>query len=66
MCWRSAGFHGLAMGGADVNVAPSVPIGEGTLVGARSSVFGDLPAWQVCVGTPAKPVKARVLGPDDY
>ena len=54
------------MGGADVTVAPSVPIGEGTLVGARSSVFGDLPAWQVCVGTPAKPVKARVLGPDDY
>jgi len=42
---------------ADVFVGPGVTIGEGCVVGARSSVFGDLPAWHVCVGTPARPVR---------
>lgn len=46
---------------ADVFVGPGVTIGEGTVVGARSSVFTDLPAWKVCVGTPARPVGDRVL-----
>jgi putative colanic acid biosynthesis acetyltransferase WcaF len=44
---------------ADVFVAPGVTVGEGAVVGARSSVFGDLPAWQVCYGTPARPVRER-------
>jgi putative colanic acid biosynthesis acetyltransferase WcaF len=44
---------------ADVFVAPGVTIGEGCVVGARSAVFGDLPAWTVCVGSPARPVKPR-------
>lgn len=44
---------------ADVFVAPGVSIGDETIVGARSSVFGDLPAKMVCFGTPAKPVKDR-------
>ncbi len=48
---------------ADVFVAPSVRIGRGTVVGARSSVFKDLPPWKVCAGTPAKPIKDRVLTP---
>lgn len=43
----------------DVFVAPGVSIGRGTLVGARSSVFKDLPSGMICVGTPAAPVKAR-------
>jgi putative colanic acid biosynthesis acetyltransferase WcaF len=46
---------------ADVFVGPGVAIGPGTVVGARSSVFGDLPAWKVCVGSPARPVKDRRL-----
>jgi len=46
---------------ADVFVAPGVTIGEGAVAGARSSVFSDLPAWKVCVGSPARPVKDRVL-----
>jgi putative colanic acid biosynthesis acetyltransferase WcaF len=46
---------------ADVFVAPGVSIGDGTVVGARSSVFGDLPEWKVCVGTPARPVSDRVI-----
>lgn len=46
---------------ADVFVGPGVTIGDGTVVGARSSVFGDLPAWKVCVGTPARPVGERKI-----
>jgi len=46
---------------ADVFVGPGVTIGEGAVVGARSGVFGDLPAWKVCVGTPARPVRDRCL-----
>lgn len=46
---------------ADVFVGPGVTIGEGTVVGARSSVFSDLPAWKVCVGNPAKPTRDRVI-----
>lgn len=46
---------------ADVFVGPGVTIGEGTVVGARSSVFKDLPPWQVCVGNPARPVRPRTL-----
>lgn len=44
---------------ADVFVGPGVSIGDGTVVGARSSVFSDLPAWQVCTGTPARAVRPR-------
>lgn len=46
---------------ADVFVGPGVTVGQGAVVGARSSVFSDLPAWKVCVGNPAKPVKDRVI-----
>ena len=46
---------------ADVFVGPGVTIGDGCVVGARSSVFGDLPDWTVCVGSPAKPIKQREL-----
>ena len=46
---------------ADVFIAPGVTIGEGTVVGARSSVFHDLPPWKVCYGNPAKVIKDRVL-----
>ena len=47
--------------GTDVYVAPGVTIGDGVVVGARSNVFKDLPAWKICVGSPAKPVKDRLL-----
>lgn len=46
---------------ADVFVGPGVTIHEGAVVGARSSVFHDLPPWQVAVGTPARPIRARVV-----
>lgn len=44
----------------DVFVAPGVTVGDGAVVGARSSVFHDLPPMMVCVGCPAKPIKSRL------
>lgn len=45
---------------ADVFVAPGVTIADGVVVGARSSVFSsDLPAWHLCAGSPARPVRKR-------
>ncbi len=43
----------------DVFVAPGVTIGEGSVVGARSSVFKDIPRNMVCCGTPAVPIRKR-------
>jgi putative colanic acid biosynthesis acetyltransferase WcaF len=51
---------------ADVFVAPGVTIADGTVVGARSSVFEDLPAWSVATGTPAKVVRPRKLTAADF
>lgn len=44
---------------SDVFVAPGVTIGEGAVIGARSSVFGDMPPRMLCVGSPCRPVKPR-------
>jgi putative colanic acid biosynthesis acetyltransferase WcaF len=43
----------------DVFVAPGVTIGRGAVVGARSSVFHDVPPGTVSMGTPAKVVGQR-------
>jgi putative colanic acid biosynthesis acetyltransferase WcaF len=43
----------------DVFVAPGVTIGHGAVVGARSSVFHDLPPGTISIGTPAKVVGER-------
>ena len=51
---------------ADVFVGPGVTVGDGTVIGARSAVFKDLPSWVVATGTPAKPVRDRAIGPDDF
>lgn len=45
----------------DVFVAPGVTIGRGAVVGARSSVFHDLPPGTVSVGTPAKVIGQRSM-----
>lgn len=47
---------------ADVFVGPGVTIGDGAVITARSSVFGDIPAWTVARGSPAAPVKSRERG----
>jgi putative colanic acid biosynthesis acetyltransferase WcaF len=46
--------------GSGAFVSPGVRIRRGTVVGARSLVLSDLPEMMVCVGHPAKPVRARV------
>lgn len=51
---------------ADVFIGPGVTIGEGTVVGARSAVFGDLPPWMVATGSPARPTRPRGIGPADF
>jgi putative colanic acid biosynthesis acetyltransferase WcaF len=45
----------------DVFVGPGVTIGDNVVVGARSNVFDDLPPNTICMGSPAKPVKKRVV-----
>lgn len=44
---------------ADVFVGPGVTVGEGAVVGARSSVFTDVPCWTVVAGNPAKAIHDR-------
>ncbi len=44
----------------DVFVAPGVTVGRGCVVGARSSVFSNLPPMMICIGTPARPIKPRL------
>lgn len=46
---------------ADAFVGPGVTVGAGAILGARSSAFHDLPAFQICIGNPAKAIKKRIL-----
>ncbi|WP_165431115.1 colanic acid biosynthesis acetyltransferase WcaF [Atlantibacter hermannii] len=43
----------------DVFVAPGVTIGDGAVVGARSSVFKSLPGNVICRGNPAAVIRQR-------
>ncbi|MCA1763924.1 MAG: putative colanic acid biosynthesis acetyltransferase [Flavobacteriales bacterium] len=45
---------------AEVFVHPGVTISEGAVIGARSVVNSDMPAWMVCAGFPCKPIKPRI------
>lgn len=42
-------------------VFPGVSIGEGAVIAARSNVTKNMPSWQVCAGSPCKPLKKRIL-----
>ncbi len=44
---------------ADVYVAPGITIGDGSIIGARSSVFKDIPENLICYGNPARVIKKR-------
>lgn len=46
---------------ADVFIGPGVTIGDNTVIGARSSVFQDLPPEMICYGNPCRAVKDRIL-----
>lgn len=45
--------------GTGTLVLPGAEIGEGAAVHAMSVVAGALPAWTICGGNPAKPVRDR-------
>lgn len=44
---------------SDVFVAPGVKVGKQCVIGARSSVYKNMPEGWVCYGNPAKPIKKR-------
>ena len=46
---------------SDVFIAPGVTLGDGIVVGIRSTVMEDLPGAMVCYGSPAKPIKPRKM-----
>lgn len=46
---------------AECFIHPGITIGEGTVIGARSVVTKDMPAWKVCAGNPCKPIKHRII-----
>jgi putative colanic acid biosynthesis acetyltransferase WcaF len=48
---------------ADVYVGPGVAIGDGAVVGARSSVYKNVPEWTVVAGNPAKFIRHRKWRP---
>jgi putative colanic acid biosynthesis acetyltransferase WcaF len=46
---------------ADAFVGPGVTIAEGAVIGARSVVVKDVPAWTVVAGNPARVIKPRIM-----
>lgn len=44
---------------AEAFIHPGVTIHEGCIIGARSVVTKDMPAWTVCAGHPCRPLKPR-------
>lgn len=49
---------------AESMIMPGVSIAEGTIVGARSLVTKDMPAWSVCAGHPCVMLRPRRLLPE--
>lgn len=50
---------------ADAMVGPGVTVGEGAVLGAKSTTFKDLRPWKIYAGTPAELVKERVIKRDN-
>jgi putative colanic acid biosynthesis acetyltransferase WcaF len=51
---------------AESFVHPGIVINEGAVIGARSVVTKDMPAWMVCAGHPCKPIKERIPVKSEY
>jgi putative colanic acid biosynthesis acetyltransferase WcaF len=52
-------IHRFAWVATDTFIGMGVTVGEGCVVGARSSVFKDTPEWSVVAGNPARKIKDR-------
>lgn len=50
---------------AESMVMPGVDIAEGSVIGARSLVTRDMPAWSVCAGHPCVAIRPRRLVPEN-
>lgn len=50
---------------AEAMVMPGVVVREGAVVGARSVVTKELPAWTICAGQPCKPIKPRRIAKEE-
>ncbi|NLE75373.1 MAG: hypothetical protein GX605_01305, partial [Chloroflexi bacterium] len=57
-CMKGPVLHKRAKVAGAVVVGPYVEIGEDALVGAGAAAMKDVPAGQVAVGVPAKPIKS--------
>lgn len=44
---------------AECFVHPNVVVREGAVIGARSVVLKEMPAWSICAGNPCKRIKDR-------
>lgn len=55
---RPIRLHDNVWIGFDVIILPGVTIGEGSIVGARSVVTGDVAPYTVVAGNPARPIRA--------
>lgn len=53
-------IHDFAWIAAEAFLHPGVEVGEGAVIGARSVVVKNMPAWTVCAGFPCKPIRERV------
>jgi putative colanic acid biosynthesis acetyltransferase WcaF len=42
-------------------IMPNVSIGEGAVVGVRSTVFEDVEPWKIAIGTPCRVLRDRVV-----
>jgi len=51
---------------SDVFVAPGIIIGDGAVIGVRSTVLDDMPAGMICYGYPAKAIKPRRMTNDAH
>lgn len=49
---------------AEVFIMPGISIGEGAVIGVRSTVFKDVPPWQIAFGSPCQVVCQRELAED--
>lgn len=49
----------------DCFIAPGVTIGDNTVIGARSSVFRDMPAEAICKGSPCQVTGKRVMNANE-
>lgn len=49
----------LAWVAAEAFLLPGVEVGAGAVIGARSVVTRDMPAWTICAGNPCRPLRKR-------